>query len=405
MTARTLHGRDALGLGGLEVVVEHGRISALTSTPDPGHDAPWIGPGLIDLQVNGHLDGDANAAEPSPDHISAMARSLAAHGVTRFLPTVITASPAEMLARIRAIDQAVRTSTATSRAVAGIHVEGPSLSEQDGPRGVHPLAHIRPPAIAELQSWLDAAPGLLRVVTLSPHHPGSVEATRFLVAHGVRVAVGHTHATDAEIAAVVDAGATLSTHLGNGAHAVLPRHPNYLWTQLAERRLAAGVIADGHHLPDATLATMIAAKRDHGIFLVSDAVATPSALRENGVSTVGGGVHLADDGALRHVSTGFLAGSVQTLDVGVATVARLTGSLSAALRLASAAPASVLDDGPHWRVGARADVLLFDWAPGDRAITPRQVLVAGEPAIESFDDADATDARTTDTRTATGGRR
>lgn len=389
-TAAVLRGRDALGSGGLELVVEHGRIGSLTRIADPGDGAPWIGPGLIDLQVNGHLEGDANAAEPDPEHIAAMARSLAGHGVTRFLPTVITASPAEMAARIRAIAEAVRDSPTTSRAVAGIHVEGPSLSDQDGPRGVHPLEHIRPPSIAELQSWLDAAPGLLRIVTLSPHHPGSVEATRFLVAHGVRVAVGHTHASDAEIAAVVDAGATLSTHLGNGAHAMLPRHPNYLWTQLAEPRLAAGVIADGHHLPDATLATMIAAKRDHGLFLVSDAVATPAALLDGGVSTVGGGVHLADDGALRHVSTGFLAGSVQTLDVGVATVARLTGSLAAAVRLATSAPAAVLDDGPHWTVGARADVLLFDWTPGDRSITPREVLIAGEPA------SDTTDAHTTE---------
>lgn len=389
MSPRILHGRDALGTGGLEVVVEHGRITSLTPTADPGDGAPWIGPGLIDLQVNGHLDGDANAARPTASHIDAMARSLAAHGVTRFLPTVITASPTEMLDRIRVIAEAVRESASTSRAVAGIHVEGPSLSEQDGPRGVHPLDHIRPPSIVELQSWLDAAPGLLRIVTLSPHHPGSVEATRFLVAHGVRVAVGHTHASDDEIAAVVDAGATLSTHLGNGAHAVLPRHPNYLWTQLAEPRLRAGIIADGHHLPDSTLATMIAAKRDHGVFLVSDAVATPAALREDGVSTVGGGVHLADDGALRHAATGFLAGSVQTLDVGVATVARLTGSLATAMRLASSAPASVLDDGPHWTAGARADVLLFDWAPGDPHISPLDVLVAGEPVTDTIPGATA----------------
>lgn len=378
MTAQTLSGRNAIGVGGLEVVVAHGRISSLTVTADPGNGAPWIGPGLIDLQVNGHLEGDANAANPSSSHIDSMARSLASRGVTQFLPTVITASVDEMLARITAIGNAVDASGAAARSVAGIHVEGPSLSEQDGPRGVHPLDEIRPPSIAEMQTWLDAAPGLIRIVTLSPHHAGSVEATRFLVAHGVRVAVGHTHATDAEIAAVVDAGATLSTHLGNGAHAVLPRHPNYLWTQLAEARLTAGLIADGHHLPDSTLATMIAAKRDHGVFLVSDAVATPASLRESGVSTVGGGVHLADDGALRHVSTGFLAGSVQTLDVGVATVARLTGSLSPAMRLATFVPASILGNGPHWAVGARADVLLFDWSPGDARISPREVLVAGE---------------------------
>ncbi|MCW4457364.1 N-acetylglucosamine-6-phosphate deacetylase [Microbacterium sp. MPKO10] len=377
MTGQTLRGRNALGTGGVEIVVEDGRISAFTPIADPGPDALWIGPGLIDLQVNGHLNGDANAREPSAANIRDMVLSLAARGVTRFLPTVITASPEEMLARIRAIADAAQIETATSYAIAGIHVEGPSLSDQDGPRGVHPQEHIRPPEISELQQWLDASEGLLRVVTLSPHHPGTIEATKFLVSHGVHVAIGHTHADHDQIAAAVDAGATLSTHLGNGAHSVLPRHPNYLWSQLAEPRLAAGVIADGHHLPDATLATILAAKRDHGIFLVSDAVATPPALLDGGESTVGGGVYFADDGALRHVSTGFLAGSAQTIDVGVATVARITGSLARAVTLASVAPARVLGIEPFWSVGARADVMLFDWAPGDRQVTPQTVLVAG----------------------------
>lgn len=381
MTAQTLRGRNALGADGLEITVENATITALRPITDPGPGTPWISPGLIDLQVNGHRDGDANAVDPSPAHISNMTRSLAAHGVTRFLPTVITASSDEMLERVLAIADATRTDAVAAGAVAGIHIEGPSLSPQEGPRGVHPLEHIRPPELSELQRWLDASDGLLRIVTLSPHHPGTVEAVKFLVSRGVRVSLGHTHASDEEIAAAVDAGATLSTHLGNGAHATLPRHPNYLWTQLADSRLAAGVIADGHHLPDATLATMLAAKRDHGIFLVSDAVATPTALLEDGVSTVGGGVHLADDGALRHVSSGFLAGSVQTLDVGVATVARIIGSLPRALELASAAPARVLGIEPHWAVGARADVLLFDWAPGDRQITPRTVLVDGRSSM------------------------
>src|SRR5699024_6251732 len=142
------------------------------------------------------------------------------------------------------------------------------------------------------------------------------------------------------------------------------RHPNYLWTQLAEPRLAAGVIADGHHLPDATLATILAAKRDHGVFLVSDSVATPEVSDDGATSSVGGGVELTDDGALRHSATGFLAGSVQTLDAGVATVARVTGSLAYGLRLATSAPARAHARPEPWRPGARADLVEFDWQPG-----------------------------------------
>jgi len=373
----TLQGRDLTSGAGLVLEISDGLITAMRTGDEVAPDAPWIAPGLVDLQVNGFGDGDANATRPSAEEITRMARALAARGVTRFLPTVITASREQMRARIGAIADACRDPL-TAAMVAGIHVEGPSLSEQDGPRGVHPLEHIRPPDVRELDSWLEAADGLLRIVTLSPHHPGTVDAVTHLVQHGVRVSVGHTHADEEQITAAVDAGASLCTHLGNGAHAVLPRHPNYIWTQLAEGRLAAGVIADGHHLPASTLKAMIAAKRDHGVFLVSDAVATPRTLVEDGVSTVGGGVALAADGALRHVASGFLAGSVQALDIGVANAAGILGSLADAVRLASIVPSLLLDGRDPWRVGARADVLRFSWQPGDMAITPVSVHVAGE---------------------------
>lgn len=385
MTHVTLTGRDALARGGepqlLEVDVRDGVITDLRRTPGCGPDQPWIAPGLVDLQVNGHGEGDANAALPHADHIRAMARSLSEHGVCRFLPTVITASQDDMIARIRAVVDARRDPLA-GQMVAGIHVEGPSLSPEDGPRGVHPREHLRPPSVEEVDRWLDAAEGLLRIVTLSPHYATAVEVTRHLVSHGVRVAIGHTHADDEQIRAVAEAGASLSTHLGNGAHAMLPRHPNYLWSQLAEPRLAAGLIADGHHLPDATLLAMLAAKRTtdsarHGAFLVSDVVATPDSLLRGGMSTVGGEVEIAPDGALRHRSTGFLAGSIDAIDVGVATVARLTGSLPDALDLASIAPATILDGVNPWRIGARADVLQFRWSPGDTRIEPVRVHVAG----------------------------
>jgi N-acetylglucosamine-6-phosphate deacetylase len=369
-------GRNALGEGGIRVSIEGDRIAEISAIDDPGRTAPWIGPGLIDLQVNGHDHGDANAIEPAASQIEAMSESLSRRGIVRFLPTVITGSPAQMLARIRAIVDA-RLLPLSQYMVAGIHIEGPFLSPEDGPRGVHALEHIRAPEISELTDWVSAAEGLLKVVTLSPHYEWAATATRFLVQHGVTVSIGHTHADNAQIAAVVDAGATLSTHLGNGAHAMLPRHPNYIWTQLAERRLSAGVIADGHHLPDSVLSAIIAAKRDHGVFLVSDCVATPAQLHADGHSSVGGNVQLADDGALRHVATGFLAGSIQTLDVGVATAARVTGSLARGVALATTAPARILGLNDVWRVGGRADLMTFRWRPGDRAIEPETVVIAG----------------------------
>src|SRR6185437_11918689 len=89
---------------------------------------------------------------------------------------------------------------------------------------------------------------------------------------GVVASIGHTKATSDQIRDAVSAGATLSTHIGNGAHAVLPRHPNYLWEQLAEDRLAASLIVDGIHLPESFLRVAIRAKGADRAVLVTDAV-------------------------------------------------------------------------------------------------------------------------------------
>src|SRR5206468_8402774 len=93
------------------------------------------------------------------------------------------------------------------------------------------------------------------------------------VASGVVVAIGHTKATGDQIRAAVDAGATLSTHLGNGAHPLIRRHPNYIWEQLAEDRLMASLIVDGHHLPPSVVKSMVRAKTPARCVLVSDITA------------------------------------------------------------------------------------------------------------------------------------
>src|SRR5699024_3206830 len=144
--------------------------------------------------------------------------------------------------------------------VPGVHIEGPSISPADGPRGAHPVEHVRPPDLAEFERWQAAGDGLVKLVTLAPEHAGAPGYIRTLAARGVIVALGHSAATPDEVHAAVDAGARLSTHLGNGVAAVLPRHPNLIWTQLADDRLYASFIADGHHLSADTFRAMLRAK-------------------------------------------------------------------------------------------------------------------------------------------------
>jgi N-acetylglucosamine-6-phosphate deacetylase len=222
---------------------------------------------------------------------------------------------------------------------------------------------------------------LIGIATLSPHWPDSPAYISALADRGVRVSVGHTHADRTQISAAADAGASLCTHLGNGAHAVLPRHPNYVWAQLAEDRLAAGFIGDGHHLPADTMIAMLRAKGLSRSFLVSDATTLAGAAPGVYRTPVGGEVELSEDGRLSQRGTPYLAGAARSLTDGVAQVANLGPfSLAAAVSLATASPGRVAGGGRGTlAVGAPADLVRFHWSPGQQTLRIEDVLVAGRP--------------------------
>lgn len=248
-----------------------GKITSITAVQDqsPYAQADWIAPGLIDLQVNGIHAIDFNDPSTSIEQIREAVRYLHSIGVVRFCPTVVTSDKAGTLRCVRRIAEACEADEAVARAVIGIHVEGPYLSAVDGARGSHSRTNVRDPDWNEFLEWDAASGGRIAKVTLAPELNGSIDFIRRLKERGVVAAIGHTNAEEEHIRQAVEAGATMSTHLGNGSQPLLRRHPNYIWAQLADDRLWAGFIADGHHLPGSTLKVMLRAKRDKSI-LVSD---------------------------------------------------------------------------------------------------------------------------------------
>lgn len=303
----------------------------------------WVGPGWIDVQVNGFAGVDANDPATSPDAYARMTAALRARGVTRFLPTVITADLPRMAACLRAAVRAAEVEPAVADAVPGLHLEGPFLSPEDGARGAHPAAHVRAADTAVFDDLQAAANGRIRILTLAPEVPGALELIAHAAHHGVVVALGHTNADAATIAAAVAAGARLSTHLGNGTPAMLPRHDNVIWTQLGEPRLTASAIFDGHHLPPAVMRAFVAVKGPERLVLTSDAVAlagmAPGIYRQ----PVGGEVELHPNGRLTLRGTPYLAGSASSLADGVAHAVRDAGAPAADVwAMVSTTPARLL---------------------------------------------------------------
>src|SRR5262249_29613719 len=171
--------------------------------------------------------------------------------------TVITNAFDALVHGLSTIRRAREIDRDVARAVPAIHLEGPYISPEDGPRGAHPRRHVRPPDWDEFQRLQEAAGGLIRLVTLAPEHEVAIRFIEQLVAWGVVVSIGHTGATASQIREAISAGARLSTHLGNGCHAMLPRHDNYIWEQLAADELWASIICDGHHLPPAVVRCIV----------------------------------------------------------------------------------------------------------------------------------------------------
>src|ERR1700733_3660986 len=327
----------------------------------PLNHGVFLAPGWIDLQVNGFAGVDYNSPDSSHERIALSIRAQFACGVTRFFPTVITGSPENLLAALSHLASA-KDSIVEGPAMEAFHLEGPYISPEDGPRGAHPARWVRPPDLTEFQRFQEAANGNIRLLTLSPEWP---EAPRFIekiTEKSVVASIGHTRASASQLADAVSAGATLSTHLGNGADAVLPRHPNYLWEQLAEDRLAASFIVDGFHLPPSFLNVALRAKGLERSLLVTDAVmpagCDPGRYRLGEVD-----VEVHTDGSVRLAGGSRLAGSALRMDQAIANVMRTAGlGLREAVTLATRNPARVGRTASRQRglnPGDRADLVRF----------------------------------------------
>ena len=263
----------------------------------------------------------------------------------------------------------------------GFHVEGPHICPDEGPRGAHPVECVRAPDVEEYRRWQEATDGLVRLVTLSPEWPEAPRYIEALVDDGVVVSIGHTKADAAQIQSAVRAGATMSTHIGNGAHGVMQRHPNYLWDQLAEDRLAAGMIADGIHVGDAFLKVAIRAKGVTRSVLVTDA--SMPAMATPGIYRLGGqDLELTEDGRVVLAGQTRLAGSSLRMDKAITNVMRMTGvSLVEAISMATRNPARVGRIAGRQRglaAGDRADFVLFRYDKQTNAIEVVQTIVSGK---------------------------
>ncbi|WP_299782625.1 amidohydrolase family protein [uncultured Formosa sp.] len=303
----------------------------------------YIAPGLTDIQLNGFKGIDLNQLGLKCSDLKRLTEILFKKGVTTYYPTIITNSEEAISTLLNVVAMACEKYPEVDACIGGIHLEGPFLSREDGPRGAHAKKYIQAPNWDLFSHWQKVAKGRIKIITISPEWPESCEFIKRCVNSGIVVSIGHTAANPEQINKAINAGASMSTHLGNGCHAMLPRHINYIYEQLASESLWSTVIADGFHIPDSLLKIFIKTKPSQTI-LISDATSFADLPSGSYSGHIGGDVELDSNGKLFVKNNpNLLAGSAKSLLWGVnQLVLKNIVSLQEAWDMASLKPVEFL---------------------------------------------------------------
>ena len=268
---------------------------------------------FFDLQVNGFAGIDFQDAALTQAGLRRAVDALQRHRTSGILLTLITDRSEALAAKLAQVERYRAADPVIATMVAGYHLEGPHMSALPGYHGAHPRELMSPPDRAAFDRLQAAAGGNIRLVTLAPELPGSVEFIRHVTASGVRVAIGHSAANDAEIDAAIGAGLTLCTHLGNGVPLELPRHDNVIQRLLARDELTAVFIPDGLHIPPAVLRNFVRAKPPAKVLFTTDCMAAggagPGRYRIGRLE-----IEVGADGVVREPGQRNFAGSSLTMD-------------------------------------------------------------------------------------------
>ncbi|MCM4156018.1 amidohydrolase family protein [Gramella sp. AN32] len=362
----------------IELEIKSGLIMAIHSTSALKANQ-FIAPGLVDLQINGFRGIDFNEPGLTEEKVLTITQELFKEGVTGYFPTLITNSDAAISSTLEIILKSCAGNKVLNESIMGIHLEGPFLSSEDGPRGAHPLKYIQAPDWELFCKWQEIAQGKIKIITLAPELPGALSFIKNCVKNGVTVAIGHTAASPEQIQEAVVTGARFSTHLGNASHLVMPRHANYIWEQLASEDLWATLIADGFHLPESLLKVFLRVKKNKSV-LISDSTKFAGLPPGSYQSHIGRAVELDENGRLfMKGSPKMLAGSARSLlDCVDHLISTKIDTLSNIFDMASLRPNELLGNTTRCglKEGNTADLIVLERASNTTKII--QTIKSGE---------------------------
>jgi N-acetylglucosamine-6-phosphate deacetylase len=376
MSERIISGLLYSDLKPVEISIRDGMIDSI-QRPETSKSDLIIAPGLIDIQVNGYDGVGFSESNLTEEGIQYTVKKLWSLGVTTLLATTITIPKARLLKNLSLLVKSKKEKS-VAHSIYGFHMEGPYISEKDGPRGAHNRNWVKEIDQVEFDKYVDGAENQIVLLTLDPSKDGAFEFIRSCVKQSVCIALGHHSASREEIDKAIEAGACLSTHLGNGNDVYVHRHHNSIWPQLADDRLMASVIADGFHLLPEELKVFFRTKTKDKLILISD-ITNFSGLTPGTYDWQNQQIDISSEGKVSLAGSDMLAGAYSPLIEDLGNMIRFSGcSLSDAIDMATKTPAALLNMNNRGDIkeGKIADLILFSL--NDHKLILAKTILCGE---------------------------
>ncbi|MGQ4892009.1 MAG: N-acetylglucosamine-6-phosphate deacetylase [Candidatus Njordarchaeia archaeon] len=295
----------------------------------------YIFPGFIDVHIHGCEMG--NAFDANEASLIKMCNSLAKHGVTGFLPTAVAMPEEQIIAAMNTINKVKEKNLDCSK-ILGINVEGPFVNPEK--KGALIVGFLREASLEMAKELYDKSGGNLKMMTVAPELPNAFDVINWLSERGVIISMGHSNATYEEAIMGINAGARSSTHLFNAMRSIHHRDPGIIIAVLERDDVYAEVIGDGMHVHEPVLKTILKAKGEDKMIIVSDA--TPLAGMPDGEYTFPGYPKITIENGKATLPDGTMAGSTLTLDKAVRVLHSYGFKLPTLAKLMSKNPATLL---------------------------------------------------------------
>ena len=246
-----------------------GSVFAGTSSDGEIVDASgcYVIPGLVDVHFHGCVGEDFSDA--TPEGLQAMADYELSEGVAYICPAGMTLGE-DQLSLICKNAAAHKEKNSGGAELVGVHLEGPFLSSAK--KGAQNSDFLHDPDVPMLKRLQADARGLVKLVTLAPEQPGSMEFIQAAAEEGIHVSIGHTVADYETASAAFAAGADHDTHLYNGMPSLHHREPAVIGAAFDNKKVMPEIICDGIHVHGSVIRATFAMFGAERMILISDSL-------------------------------------------------------------------------------------------------------------------------------------